>query len=125
MYLIYSSYDITVVCVHMITILGYYVTHKVGATPLQEGATLIRVTCSDSGEFWGDPHQASMKTRYCGHLYSPLLRKRTWCDHRDQIVYNGGVEDSKYTDTSLTPLTCATIALPMTLTFLKVSHHSC
>ena len=39
MYLIYSSYDITVVCVHMITILGYYITHKVGATPLQEGAT--------------------------------------------------------------------------------------
>ena len=32
-------------------------------------------------------HQATMKTRYCGHLYSSLLRKRTWWDHRDQVSY--------------------------------------
>lgn len=31
--------------------------------------------------------QATMKTRYCGHLYSPLLRKWTHLDQRDQVFY--------------------------------------
>ena len=29
--------------------------------------------------------QASLKTRYCGHLYSSLLHKQTWWDHRAQL----------------------------------------
>ena len=31
--------------------------------------------------------QATIKTRYCGHLYSPLLRKRTCWDHRAWVSY--------------------------------------
>jgi hypothetical protein len=31
--------------------------------------------------------QATMKTRYCGHLYSPLLRKRTCWDQRGWVSY--------------------------------------
>ena len=30
-------------------------------------------------------YQASLKMWYCGHLYSLLLCKRTWVDHRDQF----------------------------------------
>ena len=47
-------------------------------------------------------HQATMKTRYCGHLYSSLLRKRTWWGHRDQVSYymEGGL---KGTEGSPTP----------------------
>src|ERR1700687_1373637 len=42
-------------------------------------------------------HQATMKTRYCGHLYSSLLRKRTWWDHRDQVSYymEGGLKGTE------------------------------
>ena len=29
--------------------------------------------------------QVSLKMQYCGHLYSSLLRKQTWVDHRDQF----------------------------------------
>jgi hypothetical protein len=31
--------------------------------------------------------QATMKTRYCGHLYSPLLRKWTHLDQRGWVSY--------------------------------------
>jgi hypothetical protein len=31
--------------------------------------------------------QATIKTRYCGHLYSPLLQKWTCLDQRDQLFY--------------------------------------
>jgi hypothetical protein len=31
--------------------------------------------------------QATIKTRYCGHLYSPFLRKWTLLDQRDQVSY--------------------------------------
>ena len=42
-------------------------------------------------------HQATMKTRYCGHLYSSLLRKWTWWDHRDQVSYykEGGLKGTE------------------------------
>jgi hypothetical protein len=40
---------------------------------------------NDSGVFWGVPHQASLKMQYCGHLYSSLLCKWTWVDHRDHF----------------------------------------
>ena len=44
---------------------------------------------NDSGEFWRVlrlyTYQASLKTRHCGHLYSSLLHKQTWVDHRDQF----------------------------------------
>ncbi len=42
-------------------------------------------------------HQATMKTRYCGHLYSSLLRKRTWWGHRDQVSYymEGGLKGTE------------------------------
>ncbi len=38
-----------------------------------------------------------MKTRYCGHLYSSLLRKRTWWGHRDQVSYymEGGLKGTE------------------------------
>jgi hypothetical protein len=38
--------------------------------------------------------QATMKTRYCGHLYSPLLRKRTCWDQRGWVSYcmEGGLK---------------------------------
>ena len=32
-------------------------------------------------------HQATLKTRYCGHLYSPLLRKWTRLDHRGWVSH--------------------------------------
>src|SRR6267142_1624358 len=32
-------------------------------------------------------HQATMKTRYCGRLYSPLLRKWTHLHQRGQVSY--------------------------------------
>lgn len=31
--------------------------------------------------------QATIKMRYCGHLYSPLLQKWTRLDQRDQVFY--------------------------------------
>jgi len=31
--------------------------------------------------------QATIKTRYCGHLYSPFLHKWTLLDQRDQVSY--------------------------------------
>jgi hypothetical protein len=31
--------------------------------------------------------QATIKTRYCGHLYSPLLRKWTCWDQRGWVSY--------------------------------------
>ena len=49
------------------------------------GAILISVTGLIPETFWGDPHQASLKTRYCGPLYSSLLRKQTWVGHRDHF----------------------------------------
>jgi len=38
-----------------------------------------------------------MKTRYCGHLYSSLLCKWTWWDHRDQVSYymEGGLKGTE------------------------------
>ena len=39
-------------------------------------------------------NQATIKTRYCGHLYSPLLRKWTHLDQRGQVSYykEGGLK---------------------------------
>jgi len=34
--------------------------------------------------------QATIKTRYCGRLYSPLLRKWTHLDHREWVSYYMG-----------------------------------
>jgi hypothetical protein len=38
-----------------------------------------------------------MKTRYCGRLYSSLLRKWTWWGHRDQVSYymEGGLKGTE------------------------------
>jgi hypothetical protein len=42
-------------------------------------------------------YRATMKTRYCGHLYSSLLRKWTWWGHRDQVSYymEGGLKGTE------------------------------
>jgi hypothetical protein len=35
----------------------------------------------------GENDQATLKKRYCGHLYSPLLRKWTHLHQRGQVSY--------------------------------------
>lgn len=42
-------------------------------------------------------YRATMKTRYCGRLYSSLLRKWTWWGHRDQVSYymEGGLKGTE------------------------------
>jgi hypothetical protein len=34
--------------------------------------------------------RATIKKRYCGHVYSPLLHKRTHLDHREWVSYYVG-----------------------------------
>jgi len=51
--------------------------------------------CDTQTKFWEwkktsqthENHQATIKTRYCGHLYSPLLRKWTHLDHREWVSH--------------------------------------
>jgi hypothetical protein len=65
----------------MITIFSRYIAQCLKGV----GRNSYQGHVNDSGEFWGVPHQASMKTRYSGHLYSSLIAKWTWVDHRDQF----------------------------------------
>jgi hypothetical protein len=65
----------------MITIFSRYIVQ----CPKGVGRNSYQGHVNDSGEFWGVPHQVSMKTRYSGHLYSSLIAKWTWVDHRDQF----------------------------------------
>src|SRR6266702_2185540 len=46
----------------------------------------------------GVAYQVCVNTRYCGHLYSSLLRKRTWVGHRVYISPYG--ESGEYTSLS-------------------------
>ena len=58
----------------------------------------------------GVAYQVCVKTRYCGHLYSSLLRKWTWVGHR---VYKSPYgESGEYTSPSLI-LTCAHTYKPL------------
>src|SRR6266702_652492 len=73
----------------------------------------------------GVAYQACVKTRYCGHLYSSLLRKRTWVGHRVYISPYG--ESGEYTSPSLV-LTCAHTQYLYSQSLLlttKVRHISC
>jgi hypothetical protein len=65
----------------MITIFSRYIVQ----CPKGVGRNSYQGHVNDSGEFWGVPHQVSMKTQYSGHLYSSLIAKWTWVDHRDQF----------------------------------------
>src|SRR6266702_3386358 len=73
----------------------------------------------------GVAYQACVKTRYCGHLYSSLLRKRTWVGHR---VYKSPYgESGEYTSPSLV-FTCAHTQILYSQSLLlttKVRHISC
>jgi len=66
-----------------------------------------------------------VKTRYCGHLYSSLLCKRTWVGHR---VYKSPYgESGEYTSPSLV-FTCAhtqNLYSQSLLLTTKVRHISC
>jgi hypothetical protein len=50
-------------------------------------------------------NQATIKKRYCGHLYSPLLRKWTHLDQRDRVFYcmGEGTDTGDYRVTLLWP----------------------
>jgi hypothetical protein len=104
MYLISSSYDITV---------EYGSIRPKVDTRLRTdmGATLIRVT-------WVTWYQATLKTRYCGRLYSSLIRLRTGWGHRVYIsLYVGRLR----IHTSLT----RTHLCFLHSTLLKVSFQPC
>src|ERR1700677_3511292 len=44
----------------------------------KDGRNTQKNHVSDSGVVPRSSHQVSLKTRYCGHLYSSLIRKWTW-----------------------------------------------
>src|ERR1700677_1431073 len=63
----------------------YYMQYVHSAMSDKDGRNTQKNHVSDSGVVPRSSHQASLKTRYCGHLYSSLIRKWTWVDHRDQV----------------------------------------
>ena len=71
----------------------------VSKTPITLCDAQIRFESEKNPSWMHENHQATIKTRYCGHLYSPLLHKWTYLAHRVQVSYHmGGVLKGTWRD---------------------------
>ena len=73
------------ITISMITIFSMYNMH----VHIGSGCNSYQGHVNDSGGVLESSrlytYQVSLKMQYCGHLYSSLLCKWTWVDHRDQF----------------------------------------